>query len=68
VTIPVSAIAARADTLTQPSGLTRTLMALPVAPSGSTVRLDALLTRPAAPGRYAPDCRLDAINGQLAPH
>jgi dienelactone hydrolase len=42
----------RAGGLTEPPGLSRTIISVPIAPNGASVVLEALLTRPAAPGRY----------------
>ena len=48
--LPASAV--RAQALAQPPGLIRAIMSVTVAPNGKPIALDALLTRPAAPGRY----------------
>jgi dienelactone hydrolase len=50
ILVPVGA--PHADELAQPPGLVRSLITVPITAGGATVTLEALLTRPAAPGRY----------------
>jgi dienelactone hydrolase len=44
--------APHAEELVQPPGLIRSFMTVPITAGGARVTLEALLTRPAAPGRY----------------